>query len=264
MSFEAAKCPSCNASIQVPSDREKAVCMFCGNILVVKDAIQKLKVELNGPIVVDSNIETIIKSAHGFITLKKWDDAMRLFEKVIEQDSTDYRGWWGKFLVRSKNMTLSPRRLKETDDPETADVSDYEACQQFAPADEKERLALIFKEYKEKNRKTCLLTVGRPNEKTIIRRTYLVWINRQPLAKLEKDEEVTIELFPGNYAIRVTNENPLSSVPLLGDLGSMVGVEAIIELDCDSYLTLYMSALSGLQFKIEGGKILRKAKTSIL
>ena len=106
MKFEPAKCPCCGADIQVPSGMEMAKCMFCGSTLVVKDAIQKLKISVSGEVTFNANIDSMVNSGNGFISLDKWSEAEKLFNNVIELDSLDYRGWWGLFLAKSKNMSI--------------------------------------------------------------------------------------------------------------------------------------------------------------
>jgi hypothetical protein len=199
MSFEAAKCPSCNASIQVPNDREKAVCMYCGNILVVKDAIQRLKVELNGPVVVDQNIETLIKSANGFIQLEKWEDAMKKFEKVIEQDSTDYRGWWGKFLVRTNNLTT----FNSFDSK--IDISDANAAIRMAPSSLKTELVKTLEEYVQKNPKECVLSFERQKKFEGLAFKYMqIKINNAEPFQIMMGETLKIPALEGKYEIVIT------------------------------------------------------------
>jgi len=245
MSFEAAKCPTCGWSIQVPTDREKARCMYCGNELSVKEAIQKLKVELNGPIVVDTNIETILRSANGFLKLEKWDDARKLFEKVIEQDSTDYRGWWGKFLVKSKNMTLSPKKLEYTDDPRMCDASDAQSAIKMAPQTVMAQLYKQYNEYVQKVPKTCIFSIYREVKypKMIVWGCY---VNEAYLGKFIGGENIIAELIEGQYVVRVVVEF------------SGFGQETTIAIDSDCTLTVKPRPWKGgLDFKItDGGMIL--------
>jgi len=264
MSFEAAKCPSCNASIQVPSDREKAVCMFCGNILVVKEAIQRLKVELGGPVVVDQNIETLLKSAHGFIQLEKWDEAKKKFDAVVELDSTDYRGWWGKFLVTSRNLTLSPRRLEYTEDPATCDTSDAKSAMKIVPESARQELEQKWAEYVDRVPKTYLLTINMSitTKRAFTNNKYTVIINNRPFDYLRVGEEIAVELFTGSYKIGVSlaNSNPIVALPFYKQLMQVtemaMGNKVIVQIDTDSVLSITHNwQKSKFEFSIKGGRI---------
>ena len=160
MPFEAAKCPNCAAAIQVPTDVEHAKCMYCGSTLVVKDAIQKLKIELSGSVIVDSNIESMLKSAEGFLTLEKWAESEKLFTKITEQNSTDYRGWWGLFLVKTHNMKL----YNSVDS--IIDISDADSAIEIAPEKAKIELKLALSEYKKNNPKMFRLRINRSHQMT--------------------------------------------------------------------------------------------------
>ncbi|MEI6155576.1 MAG: hypothetical protein WCQ90_15995, partial [Deltaproteobacteria bacterium] len=45
--FKAAKCPSCDGDIQVPDDRNTVKCMYCGNDIVIREAIKSAVSEIN-------------------------------------------------------------------------------------------------------------------------------------------------------------------------------------------------------------------------
>lgn len=143
MKYETAKCPSCGASIPVQPEFEQAFCPACGNRIVIKDAIQRHKVELSGPVVVDSNIDSIYKSANGFLQLEEWSDALQLFSKMIELDSTDYRGWWGIFLANTQNM----RKFNQLGIDPPLDIKGAKNAIPMAPRVEKQKLISAYEEY---------------------------------------------------------------------------------------------------------------------
>lgn len=80
--------------------------MYCGNPFLVDDEIHRIEIQHSGSVVLYSNYETMLRSAVGFCKLEKWAEATELYQKMITQDSTDYRGWWGMFIVKTHNMTL--------------------------------------------------------------------------------------------------------------------------------------------------------------
>jgi DNA-directed RNA polymerase subunit RPC12/RpoP len=155
MQYESAKCPNCGAEIPVLSDSERLFCIHCGSRVIVKDAIQGYKVELNGPVVVDTNIESIHKSANGFLTLEQWDDAKRLFTQMIDLDSTDYRGWWGMFLVNTHNMNM----INHTGLSKPVDVSSADNAIKSVPESLRRNLLGKYNEYKIRCPKLYKLTL---------------------------------------------------------------------------------------------------------
>ena len=160
MQYETAKCPSCGAAIPVQSEFEQAFCPACGNRIVVKDAIQRHKVELSGSVVVDSNIDSIYKSANGFLQLEKWEDAKRLFTKIIELDSTDYRGWWGMFLYKTKNMQL----VNKLGSVPPVDVSDAENALSLVSDSNRVSISNLYRAYRAKSPDLFELRIIRLNQ----------------------------------------------------------------------------------------------------
>jgi predicted RNA-binding Zn-ribbon protein involved in translation (DUF1610 family) len=73
MPFEAAKCPSCGAAIQVPNEMVQARCVYCGSTLIVRDAIQRLKIEISGHVNVAglSSVENDLERARQSMAVKE-------------------------------------------------------------------------------------------------------------------------------------------------------------------------------------------------
>ena len=53
MKLIAAKCPKCNADIEVNETLDKAICQYCGSTILIESAIQKHKMEITGTIKID-------------------------------------------------------------------------------------------------------------------------------------------------------------------------------------------------------------------
>lgn len=154
MPFEAAKCFNCGALIQVPSEMETASCMYCGSKIIVKEAVQRLEIEFSGSLIMDTKIQSMLKSAEGFIKLEKWIEAKDIYTEVSKLDSTDYRAWWGLFLAETFN-------LKEIFDlGPNADLNDAmrdaKIAIDMAPDDVKSKLYNVYFEYHQKSIETVL------------------------------------------------------------------------------------------------------------
>jgi len=57
MTLEAAKCPSCGADIQIPSEQEKTYCAYCGNHIITSAAIAFAKVKGTGTVEVTGQVK---------------------------------------------------------------------------------------------------------------------------------------------------------------------------------------------------------------
>ncbi len=106
MAFEAAKCPSCGASIQVPSDAEQARCMYCENILTVRDAIQKLKIEVSGIVKLPglSSVENDIARGNQCLEAQDWQRAYRIFCTAIDKQADCYDALMGCLVAITRTF----------------------------------------------------------------------------------------------------------------------------------------------------------------
>jgi hypothetical protein len=256
--MKAMVCEMCNSNNIIKQDGVY-VCQNCGSKYDPEEA-KKLIVEISKPIVVDSNIETLIKSANGFLQLENWEDAMRLFEKVVEQDSTDYRGWWGKFLVKSRNFMLSPRRLQGDpgiyEEDKVCDASDAVNAIKVASEGVKKDLQGKWDKYVQSVPKTHLLTIIRDYKGMAKNMALTYLINGKPFANLRGGDEVTIEVFEGEYKIEMYNEI-YSHSPLLDAANKLSPWnKAMIYIDTDSRLTIGQN-FKGQTYHIDGGRIIR-------
>lgn len=103
MPFVEVRCPTCSGEIQLDDTREYGFCMFCGGKVIYKEAVQQIIV--TGSVNVERSVDHLIKSANGFLALEKWKKAYLQFKQATEEDSTDYRGWWGMFIASTMKMT---------------------------------------------------------------------------------------------------------------------------------------------------------------
>lgn len=106
MLFEAANCPSCGANIRVPNDTERANCMYCGQSIIVKEAIQKFKVEVSGQVDVSgiSSVKNDILRGNQCLSAKDWIKAHEIFAIAISKVATNYDAWYGCLVAQTQNF----------------------------------------------------------------------------------------------------------------------------------------------------------------
>ena len=89
-------CPACGGKIEFPVGRNKTMCPFCGNDVVVDEpgwlgALDKFDLKL--------------KDAQTALDNQEWKRARELFEDCSMINETDPRPWKGTVLARTKNLT---------------------------------------------------------------------------------------------------------------------------------------------------------------
>ncbi len=62
MALVSLNCPNCGGSLKMEDTMEKGFCMYCGTSFLVKDEIQRVKVEHSGTVNLNLNRETEIKN----------------------------------------------------------------------------------------------------------------------------------------------------------------------------------------------------------
>jgi len=119
MSLEAAKCPSCDANIEVPIDRETVYCAYCGSAIKSKAAIAYGKtVTIEGEVKVEgiATLEKLVQNAETYMQLNEYSKAKQTYEQIVKDYPEDYRGWLGLFLLQIR--TASFAKIKDFDDSE--------------------------------------------------------------------------------------------------------------------------------------------------
>ena len=107
MVFEAAKCPSCGGFLQLDSTMEKADCVHCGRKIIVRDAIQRMKIEVSGNVSMSgiSTVENDVQVGQLFLANKEWVKAYEVFCKAIEKKIDCYDAWTGCVASMTRNFT---------------------------------------------------------------------------------------------------------------------------------------------------------------
>ena len=91
MKLVAAKCPNCGAGLQLNEELERGICQFCGEIIYVKEAIQKLQIELSGKVSVDGiqGSNEKLETAKKYIAIEEYDNAYKYLYEVLDKDPTN-------------------------------------------------------------------------------------------------------------------------------------------------------------------------------
>lgn len=91
-------CSGCGGEIILDDSQEFGYCRYCGKKVIVKP-----RIIIDG--IVKDMIENKIKSAETFWnTHKNREEALKLFNEIAREASSDYRGWWGLTRVYSNDF----------------------------------------------------------------------------------------------------------------------------------------------------------------
>jgi len=136
MEFKPAICPICGGRLSLPDDENivKVKCLYCGNDIIVREAIQKAI----GPTI--ENYLSIAKTAED---AGNYSEAYKYYNKILELDAENYEAWFGKGISAGWQSTVADNRLPET-------ITAFANALKYAPVDKKEDI---------KNRSAALITL---------------------------------------------------------------------------------------------------------
>ena len=97
MKYEAAKCPSCGAQLKLDSGLETGFCVYCGSQIVVREAIQSMRIDVSGQVKIEgiSTSESDIILGQHCISVNDWVKAANSFRSAIEKNANDFNAWYG-------------------------------------------------------------------------------------------------------------------------------------------------------------------------
>lgn len=102
MPYEAAKCPTCGASIQVDTNTEKCFCSSCGNHISTVAAVKKLLVDVNLDGV--STVKNTIMRGNQCLEVQDWDAAAGFFGSVVDKQADNFDSWYGLLKALTHNF----------------------------------------------------------------------------------------------------------------------------------------------------------------
>ncbi len=107
MPFTAATCPNCGGNLQLEDSAETGFCQYCGSRIVVKDAIQKYKVEISGRVSMSgiSSVENDIKRGQQCLAAQDWKKAFEVYNGAIDKQADSYEAWLGCLTAMTQDYT---------------------------------------------------------------------------------------------------------------------------------------------------------------
>ena len=111
MKLVAAKCPCCNANIEVSPDAETTKCRYCGSAILVEDAIKKYTIEFSGEVGISgiSSLENDLKLGSQYLEVKEWTNAYHMFSNAIDKKADCYAAWHGCLCALTQNFSFADK-----------------------------------------------------------------------------------------------------------------------------------------------------------
>ena len=117
MIFKAAQCPNCGGQLQVPTNRDTVICMYCGQTIEIERALQETSARDT------SNLMTLAIAAK---SAGNNNEAYDYFTRILEHEPGNHAAWIGKGEAAGWLSTLANSRLTEM-------VFDAQQAVKFAP-----------------------------------------------------------------------------------------------------------------------------------
>jgi len=98
--FIPAKCPGCGGAMQVPANRDRVICMYCGAPVNLRQPTQHV-------IVSGFNVENLIELAQAAAIARNFEESYGYYTKILEVEPRNPKAWAGKGEAAGWVSTLS-------------------------------------------------------------------------------------------------------------------------------------------------------------
>ncbi len=94
------KCTNCGGELQVDSEKEAAICPYCGSAYIVEKAVQHFQVTNNNifngaKIIQEDGFKKLIEAAEGYVRLGDFKSAKSTYERISKEYPQKGEGWLG-------------------------------------------------------------------------------------------------------------------------------------------------------------------------
>jgi len=94
MEFKPARCPKCDGELQLPLEKEKVNCMYCGVEIEIKNVINKSNIHNN-----QINPGSMLLYANSLLKSKQYGEAIKTYGKILENNFDDINALKGMAIT---------------------------------------------------------------------------------------------------------------------------------------------------------------------
>ncbi len=107
MSYIEARCKNCGAQLEIDESKGKGYCPHCGTLFVKEKVNHIYQQNISKTIygLDKSTVNEYLQNGEVFLSLKEFEKAKSAFDKAIELNPADWRGWFGMVKAKTKNFT---------------------------------------------------------------------------------------------------------------------------------------------------------------
>ena len=87
-------CPACAGKIQLDDAKESGFCLYCGNQVLVSEAIQKTTIKGEVSVSGIASLEKMLHNAESFHKLGYLVQEQEILRNLTQEYPGDYRAWW--------------------------------------------------------------------------------------------------------------------------------------------------------------------------
>ena len=109
------KCKNCGANIKVDNNNQKYVCEHCGAEFILEETINNFETVNNYNTTQNivkyiygkesMDVADIVRNGDVFLSLGEIDKAEKLYNKAINTNPADWRGWFGMVRIKTNNFS---------------------------------------------------------------------------------------------------------------------------------------------------------------
>lgn len=95
-----AKCPQCEANVELDKNLETAFCSYCGTKIIIKDIVKKIKI-VNNP-----SLENYLKLADRYYEQGEYKDALENYNSALKIEPDEWEAIYKRGICTTMNTTL--------------------------------------------------------------------------------------------------------------------------------------------------------------
>ncbi|HKL93992.1 MAG TPA: leucine-rich repeat protein [Clostridia bacterium] len=153
MGYIEAQCSNCGAQLEINEEKGRGYCPHCGTLFVAEKITNKQVYSTTQNITKNiygrekTEAEEYNKNGDVFISLSEYEKAKNAYDKAIELNPADWRGWFGMVKVKTRNFS---------DYSDTSHLSDLQKAHSVANDEDDRIIEGLYEQFSDTRRALLL------------------------------------------------------------------------------------------------------------